>query len=571
MAIKLKPVDVLVIGLGAAGGVAVLPLAKAGLKVAALEAGTWLDPRSFRPDEINNNIRGWPSSVQKANLEIPTVRRSADSPILPRAKVHAMMNAVGGSTMHYWAQSWRLNPWDFKPHTNARNRYGANSIPKGSTLEDWPLNYDDLEPYYDLVEHEIGVSGNAGNIQGKIDPNGNVYEGPRRRDYPMPALRATGLSDLMADAAKKLGWKPFRPPAAINSQEYKGRPGCVYHGYCSRGGCHIQAKNSTAVTTIPEALKTKNLTIFDRAQATRIEAGPDGRVTGVHYVRDGKSYFQPASVVLVGSYTYENVRLLLLSKSKPYPNGLSNNHGQVGKHYFGHWVSYTNGGVLGLFPFDLNVWYGTPAQGITVDDWADDNYDHTGLGFIGGSNLNVINEMHPIQAASMDTFGTAPNWGAKWKAFVHQNASRWTAAHVQTSTFPYADTYLDLDPTVRDPLGDPVCRITAGSQENEMRAIEFAQNKMEQWYLAAGAIKVVKRPMLPPGVSTHAYGGTRMGDNKETNVVNGWGFSHEAPNLGILGASVMGTSGARNPTLTVQALSWRSAEHLVKNWKTISS
>ncbi len=571
MAIKLKPVDVLVIGLGAAGGVAVLPLAKAGLKVAALEAGTWLDPRSFRPDEINNNIRGWPSSVQKANLEIPTVRRSADSPILPRAKVHAMMNAVGGSTMHYWAQSWRLNPWDFKPHTNARNRYGVNSIPKGSTLEDWPLNYNDLEPYYDLVEHEIGVSGNAGNIQGKIDPNGNVYEGPRRRDYPMPALRATGLSDLMADAAKKLGWKSFRPPAAINSQEYKGRPGCVYHGYCSRGGCHIQAKNSTAVTTIPEALKTKNLTIFDRAQATRIEAGPDGRVTGVHYVRDGKSYFQPASVVLVGSYTYENVRLLLLSKSKPYPNGLSNNHGQVGKHYFGHWVSYSNGGVLGLFPFDLNVWYGTPAQGITVDDWADDNYDHTGLGFIGGSNLNVINEMHPIQAASMDTFGTAPNWGAKWKAFVHQNASRWTAAHVQTSTFPYADTYLDLDPTVRDPLGDPVCRITAGSQENEMRAIEFAQNKMEQWYLAAGAIKVVKRPMLPPGVSTHAYGGTRMGDNKETNVVNGWGFSHEAPNLGILGASVMGTSGARNPTLTVQALSWRSAEHLVKNWKTISS
>ena len=112
----------------------------------------------------------------------------------------------------------------------------------------------------------------------------------------------------------------------------------------------------------------------------------------------------------------------------------------------------------------------------------------------------------------MDTFGTAPNWGAKWKSFVHENASRWTAAHVQTSTFPYEDTFLDLDASVRDPLGDPVCRITAGSQENEMRAIEFAQNKMEQWYLAAGAIKVVKRPMAPPGVSTHAYGGTRMGD-----------------------------------------------------------
>ena len=570
MAVRLKPADVAVIGLGGAGGVAVLPLARAGLKVTALEAGTWLDPRTFRPDEIHNNIRGWPSSVQKANREIPTVRRGPTQPTLPRGTVHSMMNAVGGTTLHYWAQSWRLNPWDFQTRTRVSQRYGSRAIPAGSTLEDWPLTYEELEPYYDIVEHEIGVSGKSGNLQGVIDPNGNVYEGPRRREYPMPPLRSTGFTELMAQAAKQLGWKPFRPPAAINSEEYRGRPACVFHGYCSRGGCHVSAKNSTAVTTIPEALKTKNLTVVDRAHITRIAVASDGRVAGVRYIRDGKEYLQPAQVVLLASYTYENTRLLLLSKSKAYPQGLSNNHGQVGMHYFGHWVGSGAGGTLGLFPFDINVWYGTPAQGMVLDDWADDNYDHTGVGFIGGSNLHVYNEMHPIQGAGMDTFGRAPTWGSRWKAFINQNAARWTAAHLQTSSFPYEDNFLDLDPEVRDPLGDPVCRITCGPKENEQRAVEFAQKKMEEWYLAAGAIQVVRRPMTPPGVSTHAYGGTRMGDNPETNVVDRCGFSHEVPNLGILGASVMGTSGARNPTLTVQALAWRTAEHLAKNWASIA-
>jgi gluconate 2-dehydrogenase alpha chain len=566
MAINLKPVDVAVIGLGAAGGVAVLPLARAGLKVAGLEAGTWMDPKSFRPDELHNNVRGLLTSVQKANREVPTVR---DGPSFPtrRAQIHPMMNAVGGTSIHYWAQSWRLNPWDFKARSEATKRYGPTAIPARSTLEDWPLNYDDLEPYYDIVEHEVGVSGKAGNIQGKPDPAGNVYEGPRQREYPMPPLRGSGFTDHMADVARQLGWKPFRPPAAINSQEYGGRPGCAFHGYCNRGGCHISAKNSTAVTTIPAALKTKNLTVFDRAHVTRIVAGADGRVTGVNYLRDGKEYFQPARVVLLASYTYENSRLLLLSKSKAYPQGLSNNRGQVGRHYFGHWQS----AVTAVFPYDINVWYGTPAQASAADDWADDNYDHSGLGFIGGTTLQPHTEMHPIEAASMNTSGRAPGWGSRWKAYVRENAARWTAAYLQTSAFPYEDIYLDLDPAIRDPLGDPICRITNSFKENEARAAEFGQKKMEEWFRAAGAVQILRAPPNPPGVTTHAYGGTRMGHNPETNVVDSWGFSHEAPNLGLLGASLMGVSGARNPTLTVQALSWRTAEHLAKNWNSISS
>ena len=567
MAIRKKPVDVAVIGLGAAGGVAVLPLARAGLTVAGIEAGGWMDPHSFRPDEIYNNVRRLVTSVPKAQNEIPTVRL-ATNVSARQAPVHPMMNAIGGTSIHYWAQSWRLKPWDFRTRAETIQRYGVSAIPRGSTLEDWPVTYDELEPFYERIEYEVGVSGKAGNLGGKLDPEGNVFEGPRKREYPMPPLRATEFSDHMATAARKLGWKPFRPPAAINTQPYRGRPGCAYHGFCATGGCHISAKNSTAVTTIPEALKTKNLTIADYAHVTRIETGADGRVTGVTYLKDRKQYFQPAKVVLLAGYTYENTRLLLLSKSKPYPNGLANNHGQVGRHYFGHWG--TAGGAAALFPFDINVWYGLPAQGVTIDEWADDNFDHAGLGFIGGTSIHVHTEMHPIDAAAMPTFNRAGQWGAKWKGFIHNNAARFTSAYLQTSTFPYEDTLLDLDPDVRDPLGDPVCRITSPLRDNETRATLYAQKKLEQWYREAGAIEVFMSPPLPPGVSTHAFGGTRMGDNAETNVVNRWGFAHEAPNLGILGASVMGTSGARNPTLTAQALAWRTAEHLVANWRTLS-
>jgi gluconate 2-dehydrogenase alpha chain len=571
MAINLKPVDVAVIGLGAAGGVAVLPLARAGLKVAGLEAGTWMNPaKDFKPDEIHNNVRQLVTSVPTARNEIPTFRTSPSSPAR-RGTTHPMMNAIGGTTIHYHAQSWRLKPWDFKTRSEVAKRYGASLIPKGSTLEDWPVSYDELETYYDTVEHEVGVSGKAGNIQGKLDPAGNVYEGPRQREYPMPPLRTCDYLDHMTTAARKLGWKPFHAPSAINSQPYRGRPACAYHGYCDRGGCHISAKNSTAVTTIPEALKTKNLTIFDKAHVTRIVDGNDGKVTGVLYLRDGKEYFQPAKVVLLGSYVYENTRLLLLSKSKAYPNGLSNNRGQVGKHYFGHWDAQAGVGVSALFPMDLNLWYGAMlSQGVVIDEWADDTFDHASLGFIGGSSLCAYMERHPIAAAAMGTFGRAPAWGSKWKAFVRENAGRWSTAYLQTNSFPYENTYLDLDPEVRDPLGDPVCRVTSGPKENEAHAAGYAQDKMEEWYRAAGAIEVVKGEPRGPGLSTHAYGGTRMGDSAETNVVDRWGFSHEAPNLGLLGGSVFGTSGARNPTLTIQALAWRTAEHLAKNWKSLT-
>jgi gluconate 2-dehydrogenase alpha chain len=569
MATNLDPVDVVVIGLGAAGGVAVLPLTRAGLKVTALEAGSWMKTSDFKADEIHNNVRRLVTTGDKVQGEIPTFRTGPNQPTRQAAR-HVMMNAVGGTSIHYYANSWRFQPWDFKVRSEVVKRYGAGSLPKGSTVEDWPIGYDDLEPYYETIEDEIGVSGKAGNIQGKIDQRGNIFEGPRRREYPMPPLRDTDFTRLMQSAAAKLGWNGHRSPAAINSQPRGGRSSCAYHGFCEMGGCHVNAKNSTAVTTIPAAQKTKNLTIVERAHVTRILSDRNGKVTGAQYIKDGQEYFQPAKAVLLASYTYENNRLLLLSKSKAYPKGLSNNHGQVGRHYIAHWAAME--GVQALFPFDLNVWYGANAQAVVVNDWADDNFDHSGLGFIGGASMTIGHERRAIAAAAMNTFGRAPSWGSKWKSFVRENAGRWNSIYFQCNSFPYENTYLDLDPEVKDPLGDPVCRITSGPKESEPRQGAYVAKKAEEWLRSAGAIEVVSTPanLEGPYLAVHAVGGTRMGNSPETNVVDQWCFSHEAPNLGVLGGSVMGTHGARNPTQTIQALAWRTADHLVKNWKSIA-
>jgi gluconate 2-dehydrogenase alpha chain len=562
MATQLRGADVVIVGLGAAGGVAAYPLAEAGLDVVGLEAGTWLDRRDFAPDEIRNNYRDWPMLVKKAELERPT-SRATSAQTATRIGSHPMMNAVGGTTLHYC-----LNPWDFRVVSETERRYGRDRIPTGSTVEDWPFGYEELERYYDRVEREIGVSGQAGNVRGRMDPRGNRFEGRREREYPMPPLRWTAFHDRLADAARALGWHPFPGPAAINTETYGGRSGCGYHGYCNKGGCPLDAKNSPHLTTIPKGLATGNLRVVTRAHVTTVEVDGQGRATGVNYVVGSQEYFQPARVVLLASYTYENVRLLLLSKSRAYPNGLSNNHGQVGRHYLSH---HQGAGVSALFPFDLGSWYGLPAQGVAVDDWADDNFDHAGLDFIGGGNLWAMSDNRPISAANSSTFGRSRGWGSDWKRWIYENADRSHGFYIQKTTLPYEDNYLDLDPAVTDPLGFPVIRITGQYKENELRVADFLQDKAEQWYREAGATQVSRGGLgNQMGASTHAYGGTRMGDNAETNVVDRWGFSHEAPNVGVLGASVMGTSGARNPTLTVQALAWRTAEHLVESWSSIA-
>ncbi len=200
---------------------------------------------------------------------------------------------------------------------NARGATARLEFPKGSTVEDWPFGLEELEPYYDRVEREIGVSGKAGNINGRIDRGGNIFEGARAREYPMPPLRGSGFTDMMADRARAASdGTPFQDRRRSIRGAIRIAPRCVYHGFCARGGCHVNAKGSTAVTTIPKAVSTKRLSVVTEAHVIRVDVNDDGRVTGVSYLKGGTEYFQPADVVLLASYTYENVRLLLLSKSK---------------------------------------------------------------------------------------------------------------------------------------------------------------------------------------------------------------------------------------------------------------
>ncbi len=319
-----------------------------------------------------------------------------------------MVNAVGGSTVHYAGLSARFHPWNFRSRSETIERYGAGAIPEGSTVADWPFDYTELEPYYDQAERAIGVAGAAGRVGAESLPGGSQFEGPRSRGYPLDPLRRTGWTELMATAAQGLGWHPFPAPAAINSAPYNGNPECTYCGFCASNGCYRNAKGSVDATVIQRAEATGLLRIETGARVVRIEVDAEGLVRGVTFVQDGRERFQPARVVLVGTFTYENTRLLLLSTSKAYPNGLSNNHGQVGQHYMAHITP----DVFGLFPGRrLNVYSGLWTQATCVDDWNADNFDHSGLGFIGGALLSAPHELKPIGSAVRSAPPWVPRWG----------------------------------------------------------------------------------------------------------------------------------------------------------------
>jgi len=267
-AVKLKAVDVVVVGTGAAGGTAVWPLAKAGLKVVAVEAGPRVTESDYPFDEIRNDIRDW-MGQWKANREVPTARlNSSQQATRPLGATGPMMNAVGGTSIHWMTQSWRYNPWNFKTRSEAIKRYGPNAIPKGSTVADWPFDYAEIEPYYDKVEYRHGVSGQAGNVKGAIDPRGNIFEGARARPYPNPPLRRSGWTDLIAGAAKAAGLHPYPGPTGIRSRPYNGFYGCTYCGFCGWTGCWTGAKAQTNIHYIPQAEKTGNLKVVPLARVT---------------------------------------------------------------------------------------------------------------------------------------------------------------------------------------------------------------------------------------------------------------------------------------------------------------
>jgi gluconate 2-dehydrogenase alpha chain len=564
MARTLKKTDVVIVGVGATGGVAALALAKAGLKVVGLEAGQWHSTKDYPMDEVRNDVRNYLGP--KVNAEIPTSRLKSSEVAEPSVVTERTMNGVGGSSIHYTAQSWRLRDWNFRMASETIKRYGRSYIPKNSLVADWPVSYKDLEPYYDKVEYLIGVSGQAGNVNGKIDPAGAVLEDPRGRPYPMPALRSSGLTEMAAEAAKRIGWRPYPGPAAIHSEDYDGKSQthCEYCGFCTQNGCMANAKSSVNLNAIPQAQATKNFEVRAGARVLEVIVDDEGKAAGVKYLQDGKTYVQPASMVILASYVYENIRLMLLSKSKAYPKGLSNNHGQVGKGYISH--AYVS--VDATFPKNVNP-FGPGAQQTAVDEWDADYFDHSGLGFIGGSALSVTMERKPISGVETAP-PTLPLWGSEWKKWTKKNFLRTASAFGQMDVLPYEENYLDLDPTHKDPIGMPVIRLTFAPQEQEEKRMAFLQGKMKQWVMEMGATETWPSLFFPT-VNTHAYGGARFGDDADNFVLDGYSMSHEVPNLAVLGGANFLNSGGRNPTETFQAMAWRTGDHIVKNWDSLKS
>jgi gluconate 2-dehydrogenase alpha chain len=565
---KHKPVDVVVVGLGAAGGTAVWPLADAGLKVVGIEAGPHVTFSDYPFDEIRNDIRDYMGRF-KANKEVPTTRRlSSQQATRPLGATGPMMNAVGGTSLHWMTQSWRYLPWNFKIRSETINRYGASAIPADSTVIDWPFGYEELEPWYDKVEYRHGVSGQAGNVKGKINPAGNIFEGPRSRGYPNKPLRRSGWTELTAQAARDVGVHPYPGPSGIRSAPWHGFAECTYCGFCGWTGCWTGAKASTNLHFIPQAVKTGNLKIEALSRVLEVNVDRDGKASGVTYLKGGRTHFQPAKVVMLAGYIYENTRLLLLSTSKAYPNGLSNNNGQVGQNYMGHGLASAS--VSGMFQGQkLNRYSGTIGQYTAVDNWDADNFDHSGLGFIAGGMVSATMEAKPIGTANTLPPGV-PMWGSAYKAWLAQNADSIGSIAAQVETLSYPQNYCDLDPVVKDDLGRPVLRITFALQQNEINVALWLQEKIKPMMEAAGASQVWTFPPTEYSPSTHAFGTTRMGTDPATSVLNKWQISHEVPNLVVLGGAAFPTTTGRNPTETIQATSWRAGDHVAKHFHAIA-
>ena len=559
--------DVVIVGAGAAGGIMAAELAKAGMQVIALERGPRLKTSDFAgQDELRYFQRQ--DTRPDTKRQPVTWRPNANARATPLGTLN-YGNQAGGGTVHYGAVSWRMHEDDFRARSQTIERYGAAAIPEDSSLADWPLSYADLEPYYDLAEYELGISGKAGNLQGTRIDGGNVFEAPRRRDYPLPPLLVEQPGIVFDEATRDLGYHPFSTPRAILSQPYKGRAGCTYCGFCQGFGCHMGAKSSILVTKLPEADATGNFKLVTGAMAYHINSDDAGRATGIsYYGPDGSDNTIEAELVIVAPFIYDNTRLLLLSKTAQFPNGLANSSGHVGKHVMAHMMARV------LVTFDdrhMNVYMGPSAQKHTIDDFNADNFDHSDVDFIRGSQISIGTDNlqgGPISASTLATPPGVPRWGAAYRDFIAEAYTRHASMVAQTENLPYADQTIDLDPDIKDAWGLPAPRMTYDwRRPNELACVEFMQRKMEGIGRAMGASQVWRAPLSPGRPGAHHEGGTRMGSDPSNSVVNRYGQTWDIPNLFVVGSSTFPTMSGFNPTLTIQALAYMTADAIVNRYR----
>ncbi len=535
------PVDFVVVGSGAAGGVMAKELAEAGFDVVVLEQGPYLRQEDFRHDELAHFFNkewmgGWkgehPQTFRQTEQEVATV-----GGLLPPL-LYARM--VGGSSTHFTGNYWRFHEVDFIE----RSLLGPI---EGTGFSDWPITYDDLEPHYTKVDWDIGVSG----APGPFDP-------PRSRPYPVPPLPVKSSGVLLEQAGKKLGLHPYPAPMAILSQPHNGRPGCIHCGFCIFEGCEVGAKSSTLAAMIPLAEATGHCEIRPESTVFRLETNDEGRISDVVYWdRDGHEQAQQARAVVLCANGAETPRLLLLSESNRFPDGLANGSGKVGKHLMFNCETL----AYGLFEHPLNEF-----KSVQVTRVIHDFYDaDPARGFYGGGGIDARFRPHaPILSALFGLPPEAPTWGSDYKRMLGQYFNRTMTLNGHSTSLSLESNTISLDPTVKDKWGRPAIRATYKDHPDDLATMQFLQDRMKELLEAAGAQRIWDTPIQEATGSAHLLGTCRMGDDPGTSVVDKYHRAHDVPNLFICDGSSFVTSGRGQPTMTIQALAFRAADHLVE-------
>jgi choline dehydrogenase-like flavoprotein len=533
--------DVIIVGSGAGGGIAAGVLAEAGKRVLLLERGrnlAWKDVARDHLRNHRNSVYGHNTGPDLVGNPRVLIDAEGGRHVIAPHQGGYSNNAVavGGGTLVYGAQAWRFMPQDFC----MASLYG---VPDGSSLADWPLAYEDLEPDYDRAEWEIGCCGSP-----------NPLHGPRRRGYPMPPIPDNASRLLLKSAAEKLGWNASPVPMLINTAGYNGRAACIQCGTCAGFACPSDSKNGSQNTMIRRALASGNCQLVAQAMAQRIETDARGKVNGVTYFSsDGQKVSARAKTVVVSGGAIETARLLLNSRSDHHPNGLGNRHDQVGRHLQGHYYPE----AMGLFDEKVMDCVG---PGVSI---ATCQFNHNNPGLIGGGMLCNQLVKPPIIFWKQCFPPGTKQWGAQAKRYMRENYLRLVNVLGPVHEIPVPDARVTIDPEVRDHFGNPVARLSGSSHDETVRVSRFMADKAEQWLKAAGAKKVWS---VSPGkylsAGQHQSGTCRMGNDPKTSVTDSFGRVHGHENLFVADASLHVTNGGFNPVLTIMALAFRVSRRI---------
>jgi gluconate 2-dehydrogenase alpha chain len=573
---ELRPVDVVIVGGGWTGLLLAKEIAsRTGLQVQVLERGR---SRGMAEYQTDMDELDWPihhRMMVNAAEETVTLRHDISQRALPVRRLGSFHpgSGVGGAGEHWGAVSYRYLPDFFRLRSRIVERYGEKRLPEESAVRDWPISFEELEPYYTRTERLMGISGKASNIQGRQVEGGNFFEGRRSEEFPTPPMKQPYLTKLFYDGAKSLGYHPYPTPSAALSQTYTNPDGvtrgaCAFCGYCARFGCMVGAKAQPTNTLLPVLNRLKNFKLQTSSWVRRIQV-KDGRAVGVEYTNDkGEEFFQPASLVILSTFTLNNNRLLLLSKIGELYDPRTGT-GTLGAN-FTHQVSI--GAATMFFDQPLNRFMGAGGAGATIHDFDADVFDHSDLPFLRGGILQV----NPTGALPISSFGVVPDrvrarWGSEWKKEAIHYFDRVGGIGFAGEHMAYKGNYVDLDPVYKDKFGDPLLRLTLNWRDNERKMVEFIVPKAVEIGRAMGAKEVrgfagLRNYDTVRYQSTHVQGGTSMGASPADSVLNKYGQHWQVPNLFVTGASVYPQNAAPNPTITVVALAYHTADAVIDKY-----